>query len=270
MSNQNDSNNNTTSNDSNDAYEGMELFIEDINRAELARESNKRARDDDDNEEPESKRQREDDSDKSDDVSSESLSVSSDSVSDEGEESETDRINTKYSKRFDSIEDYKEKNELLSEVSIQDVMSKLDRGETISEQEFETLQRANRLMDQDILKDKDSLQRMQLYEDFSSSIQKEIGENNARIERHEGKISEYLARLEELNKEDNDSFKSDNESNRESNYNDNSNDDNSDSNNPSNSPGPNDSSGPNDPSDPNDDDDDGFDGFPPSFDFDDF
>lgn len=268
MSNQNDnnnSNNNTTSNDSNDTYEGMELFIEDIRRVELTKESNKRERDDDnDSEEPKSKRQREYESDKSDDILSESSSESSDSVSDEGEVSETDRINTKYSKRFDAIEDYKEKNELLSEVSIQDVMSKLDRGETVSEQEFETLQRANRLMDQDILKDKDSLQRMQLYEDFSSSIQKEISENNARIERHEEKISEYLARLEELNNEDNETS-SDNESNLENND---SNDNNSVSNNPSNSPEPNDSSGLNNPSDPNDDD--GFDDFPPSFDFDDF
>jgi hypothetical protein len=55
------------------------------------------------------------------------------------------------SKRFDAIQDYKEKNELLSEMSIKNVMDKLDKGEILSKQEFETLERANRLMDQDIL-----------------------------------------------------------------------------------------------------------------------
>ena len=247
-------NNNNTSNNSNDMYEDMELFEEDI------KESNKRARDEEDDEEPESKRQREDEESEDDDIwrriSSETEnSVSdegeeSDSVSDEGEESETDRINTKYSKRFSAIEDYKEKNELLSEMSIQDVMSKLDRGEIISEQEFETLKRANRLMDQDVIKDKDSIERMQLYEDFSVSVQKEISDNNAEIERHEEKISEYLARLDELNKENNETS-SDNAS--------------SDSSNVSNSDNPSNSSGPDDV-----DDDDRFDDFPPSFDFDDF
>jgi hypothetical protein len=247
-------NNNNTSNNSNDMYEDMELFEEDI------KESNKRARDEEDDEEPESKRQREDEESEDDDIwrriSSETEnSVSdegeeSDSVSDEGEESETDRINTKYSKRFSAIEDYKEKNELLSEMSIQDVMSKLDRGEIISEQEFETLKRANRLMDQDVIKDKDSIERMQLYEDFSASVQKEISDNNAEIERHEEKISEYLARLDELNKENNETS-SDNAS--------------SDSSNVSNSDNPSNSSGPDDV-----DDDDRFDDFPPSFDFDDF
>lgn len=265
MSDHNNSNNNTTDNNSNDTYEGMELFEEDIKKAEFAKESNKRAiDDDDDNEEPEFKRQKKDDSDESDDVSSENSensSVTSDSISDDGEVSETDRINTKYSKRFDAIEDYEEKNELLCEMSIQNVMNKLDNGETISEQEFETLNRANRLMDQDILKDKDSIQRMQLYEDFSSSVQKEISENNARIEWHKEKLSEYEARLEELNKEDseissnNDSSDFNNESNSDNN-NSNPNSDNS-----SNSPGPNNG---------NDDGDDGFDDFPPSFDFDDF
>jgi len=160
-----DQNNKTnTGNNSNDTLKGMELFEEDI--IEFTKESNKRSRDEEDNnsEEPESKRRKENNNNESD--------VSEDSVSDEGEEFETDRINTKYSKRVDAIEDYKEKNELLSEMSIQDVMNKLDNNETISKQEFETLNRANRLMDQDILKDKDSIQRMQLYEDFSSSVQK--------------------------------------------------------------------------------------------------
>ncbi len=253
MTSQNNNNNNT-SNNSNDTYEDMELFEEDI------KESNKRTRDGEDDEEPESKRQREDEESEDDDlwrrISSETEnSVSdegekSDSVSDEGEESETDRINTKYSKRFSAIEDYKEKNELLSEMSIQDVMSKLDRGEIISEQEFETLKRANRLMDRDIIKDKDSIERMQLYEDFSASVQKEIGDNNAEIEKHEEKISGYLARLDELNKENNETS-SDNVSSNSSNG--------SNSDNPSNSSNPDDV-----------DDDDRFDDFPPSFDFDDF
>jgi len=135
-------------------------------------------------------------------------------------------------------------------MSIQDVMSKLDRGEIISEQEFETLKRANRLMDRDIIKDKDSIERMQLYEDFSASVQKEIGDNNAEIEKHEEKISGYLARLDELNKENNETS-SDNVSSNSSNG--------SNSDNPSNSSNPDDV-----------DDDDRFDDFPPSFDFDDF
>lgn len=253
MSNQSNDNGNTTSNDFNDMHEDMELFEEDIKESELIKKSNKRARDsDDDDEEPKSKRQRKDNSNESDDVSNESSSETSDSdsVSDDGEISETDRINTKCSKRFDAIEDYKEKNELLSEVSIQDLMSKLDKGETISKQEFETLNRVNRSMDQDILKDKDSIQRMQLYEDFSSSVQREISDNNARIERHQEKISEYQARLDELVQEKNE-VSSNNKSNSNNNSNENPNSNNSSS-----------SSGP--------DDNDGFDDFPPSFDFDDF
>src|SRR5579859_38745 len=192
-----------------------------------------------------------------------------DSVSDNGEESETERINTKYSKRFDALEDYKEKNILLSEMSIQDVMSKLDKGETISKQEFETLGRVNRLMDQDILKDRDSTERTRLYEDFSMSVLKEISNNNERIEHHEKKISEYLARLEELNQENSEMSSDDDSSDSNSTIVPN-------TNNPSTSSGPDDTSnspGPDDPSNssgPDDDDDDGFDDFPPSFDFDDF
>jgi hypothetical protein len=264
-----DPNNNTnTSNNFNDTSENMELFEEDILEADLYAEfmkespSNKRTRDeeDDDSEEPESKRRKGNDRNES-DVSEDSVSdVGEDSVSDVGEESETERINTKYSKRFDAIEDYKEKNKLLSEMSIQDVMNKLDKNETISKQEFETLNRANRLMDQDILKDKDSIQRMQLYEDFSLSVQKEISDNNARIEDHQNKISEYQARLDELAQESDEmsSNNDDNNSKDESNHDNNSNNSNGNpnSNNSSNS------------SDPHDDD--GFDDFPPSFDFDDF
>lgn len=272
MSNQSGNNNNTTSNDSNNTYEGMELFEEDIKKAELAEISNKRARDDDDSEGPESKRQREDDYNESDYMSSENSSETSDSdsVSDNGEVSETDRINTKYSKRFDAIQDYKEKNELLSDKSIENVMNKLDKDEDLSAQELETLGRAFRLMDKTIPNDQDSLERMQLYEAFSGIVPCEISENNERIEHHEKKISEYLARLEELNKEKNE-MSSDNESNHDSDSNDGSNHDNnsnnnsnenSDSNNLSNSNNPSNSSGPND--------DDGFDDFPPSFDFDDF
>jgi hypothetical protein len=165
------------------------------------------------------------------------------------------------SKRFDAIQDYKEKNELLSEMSIKNVMDKLDKGEILSKQEFETLERANRLMDQDILKDKDSIQRMQLYEDFYASVQKEISNNNKRIKEHEENISDYHELLDDIdqanNKEssDNDSSNFDEGSNSDSNDNGN-----NDSNNPSNPSGPDD----------DDDDDDGFDDFPPSFDFDDF
>jgi predicted RNase H-like nuclease (RuvC/YqgF family) len=192
-----------------------------------------------------------------------------DSVSDNGEESETERINTKYSKRFDALEDYKEKNTLLSEMSVKNVMNKLDKDEELSTQELETLNRTFRLMDKTIPNDQDSLERMQLYEAFSEIVPSEISENNERIEHHEKKISEYLARLEEL-KQENSEMSSDNDSS----------DSNStivpNTNNPSNSPGPDDSSnlpGPDNPSGssgPDDDDDDGFDDFPPSFDFDDF
>jgi hypothetical protein len=242
----------------------MELFEEDIKQAKLTKESNKRSRDDDDNGEPESKRQKEGEDDDWNESESSFKSEDSipddDSVSDNGEESETERINTKYSKRFDALEDYKEKNILLSEMSIQDVMSKLDKGETISKQEFETLGRVNRLMDQDILKDKDSIERTRLYEDFSMSLQKEISNNNERIEHHEKKISEYLARLEELNQENSEMSSDDDSSDSNSTIVPN-------TNNPSASSGPDDTS--NSPG-PDDDDDDGFDDFPPSFDFDDF
>src|SRR5215475_7789704 len=119
------------SNQDDNKYKGMELYEDYIKVQEAREESvkeqsgerlNKRSRDeeDNDNEEPEAKRQ------KVYHVSSRSSSETSDSVSDDGEESETERINTKYSKRFDAIEDYKEKNELLSEMSIKNVMNKLD------------------------------------------------------------------------------------------------------------------------------------------------
>ena len=263
MSSQDNNNNNNTGNNNN-SYEGMELFEEEIKfYEEAAKESNKRAREeeDSDNEELKAKRQREENWDENDDNASYGTWFESDSVSDDGEESETDRINTKLSKRFDAIQDYKEKNELLSEMSIKNVMDKLDKGEILSKQEFETLERANRLMDQDILKDKDSIQRMQLYEDFYASVQKEISNNNKRIKEHEENISDYHELLDDIdqanNKElsDNDSSNFDEGSNSDSNDNGN-----NDSNNPSNPSGPDD----------DDDDDDGFDDFPPSFDFDDF
>jgi hypothetical protein len=57
------------------------------------------------------------------------LSVTSDSVSDTSSSSETEIINTKYSKRLNAIQDYKEKSELLSEKFITDVMNKLDKDE---------------------------------------------------------------------------------------------------------------------------------------------
>ena len=277
--NNNNNNNNNTNNDSNDHNDmaGMELFEEDIRaidefyRKLAEEESNKRAREEDssDNEGPKSKRQREDnESSNSDD---EEESESSNSVSDDGGESHTDRVNNKYNKRFNAIEDYKERNELLSETTVQDLMSKLDRGEIISEQEFETLKRTNSLMDQDILKDKDTVQRMILYEDFSASVQRQINDNNARIERHEKKMSDYIAYLdfkdeiaripESFGERDDTSFNySYYSSNSESNSgNDSNNNPDSNNNNP-------DSSNPFDPQGPNDGNDDNFDDFPPSFD----
>jgi hypothetical protein len=191
-----------------------------------------------------------------------------------------DRINTKYSKRIDSIEDYKEKNELLSQMSIQNVMNKLDNGEEISKKEFETLKMADSLMDQDILKDKDTIERMKLYEDFAASVQREISDNNARIERHQEKLAEYETRLDELNEEDEmSSDDNSSSSNNESNPNNNSNNESNPDNNSNNNSGDNNNSNPLGPDQGPDQgpgsgagpgDDDGFDDFPPSFDFDDF
>lgn len=171
--------------------------------------------------------------------------------------SETNKINTKYSKRFDVVEDYKEKNKLLSEKCVTDVMNKLDNDESLSVQELETLGRAFLLMDKTIPNNQDLLERIQLYQAFSGIVPSKISENNERIEHHEKKMSEYLACLQELDQEDN-KMSSNNDSSSSNNDSDNNN---PDSNNPSNSPGSNDG---------NSDDDDGFDDFPPSFDFDDF
>jgi hypothetical protein len=264
MSSQDNNNNNTNDNSNN--FTNMELHEDYIRE-----QSNKRNREEeDDNNEGESssKRQRQSDGNENDNMLDENISESEhsseseDSVSDSSPSSETDRINTKYSKRFDAVEDYREKNELLSEMSIQNVMNKLDRGEILSEQEYKTLKRADNLMDQDILKDRDSIQRMILYEEFSDSVQREINDNNARIERHERKISEYHARLDELNQEDNEESSNNNSSNNSEGS---SSDNNDDSNNSPGSDNPSDSSG----SDGGDNDD-RFDDLPPSFDYDDF
>jgi hypothetical protein len=284
---------------------------------ELVENDKKREReeDDDDSREPESKRRKVNYTYDSDYVPSESpyatessnSNAVSDSVSDNGEESEVARINTKYSKRFDAIEDYKEKNELLSENVIQDLMNKVDSGETLSRQEYDTLDRADRLMDRDMYNDKTLAKDIILYENSCNITQKEINDNMDRIAHHERKLDNYLSRLIELDQENNkmssnnNSISSDNNSNNNNNNNsdsdnpsnsnspgsngysnnpsnspdlsDNSNNpdsnnldsnnSNPDSNNPANSPGPNDG-------DDGHDDDDGFDDFPPSFDFDDF
>jgi hypothetical protein len=262
---------------------------------ELIESDKKRKReeeDGDDNGEPEFKRQKVGYTYDSDYVPSGSSSENSDSdavsdsVSDDGEESEVARINTKYSKRFDAIEDYKEKNELLSENIIQDVMNKVDSGGTLSKQEYDTLERADRLMDRDVYNDKSLAEDIILYENSCNITQKEIDDNMDRIAHHERKLSSYRSRLIELEQENskmssnNDSSSSDNNSNS----NPDSNND-PDSNNSSNSPGPNDDSNnydsnnddsdnpSNSPSPNNSDDghdDDGFDDFPPSFDFYDF
>ena len=266
---------------------------------ELIENDKKREReeeDGDDNGEPEFKRQKVSYTYDSDYVPSGSSSENSDSdavsdsVSDNGEESEVARINTKYSKRFDAIEDYKEKNELLSENIIQDVMNKVDSGGTLSKQEYDTLNRADRLMDRDVYDDKTLAEDIILYENSCNIAQKEIDDNMDRIGHHERKLANYRSRLIELDQENskmssnNDSSSSDNNSNNNpdsnnspySNNSSNSPGPNDDSNNPSNWPGPNDDSnnpsnspGPNN-SDDGHVDDDGFDDFPPSFDFDDF
>jgi hypothetical protein len=265
---------------------------------ELIENDKKREREEedvDDNGEPEFKRQKVSYTYDSDYVPSGSSSENSDSdavsdsVSDNGEESEVARINTKYSKRFDAIEDYKEKNELLSENVIQDVMNKVDSGGTLSRQEYDTLNRADRLMDRDVYDDKTLAADIIFYENSCNITQKEIDDNMDRIGHHERKLANYRSRLIELGQENstmssnNDSSNSDNNSNNnpdsnnspDSNNPSNSPGSNDDSNNPSNSPGPNDDS--NNPSNSpglnnSDDghDDDGFDDFPPSFDFDDF
>jgi hypothetical protein len=255
---------------------------------ELIESDKKRKReeeDGDDNGEPEFKRQKVGYTYDSDYVPSGSSSENSDSdavsdsVSDDGEESEVARINTKYSKRFDAIEDYKEKNELLSENIIQDVMNKVDSGGTLSKQEYDTLERADRLMDRDVYNDKSLAEDIILYENSCNITQKEIDDNMDRIAHHERKLSSYRSRLIELEQENSKmSFNNDSPS-----YDNNSNN-NYDSNNSLNSPGPNDDSSnydsnnddsnnsSNSPSQNNSDDghDDGFDDFPPSFDFDDF
>ena len=181
----------------------------------------------------------------------------------------------------------RKKNNLLSEKTVQDVMSKLDRGEIISEQEFETLKRANGLMRQDMLKDRDTVQHNILYENFSLSVQKEINHNNTRIERHEKKMTDYVwdlafkdfvARLSPLKHSVESSITSSNSnpysSNNESNSGNDSNNSPDSNNNESNSgndsnnnPG---SSKPFDPPRPNEGGDNDFDDFTPSFDFDDF
>lgn len=265
---------------------------------ELVENDKKRVReeeDDDDSREPESKRQRVGYYYDSDYISGESPYETSDSVSDDGEESEIARINTKYSKRFDAIEDYKEKNELLSETVIQDAMNKVDSGQTLSREDYDTLKIANRLMDRDIYNDKSLAEEIILHENSTNITQKEIIDNHERIEEHKRKLSGYISRLNELNEEnsrmssDNDSSNSDNNYNNNpdvnnpdsSNLNSNNSDSKSlDSNNLSNLPGQkddfgnNNNSNINNPSNSsganNDGDDDGFDDFPPSFDFDDF
>jgi hypothetical protein len=278
MSNKDNNNNNNDNGTSSGTFDHI--------MNELIESDKKRKReeeDGDDNGEPEFKRQKVGYTYDSDYVPSGSSSENSDAVSDsvshDGEESEVARINTKYSKRFDAIEDYKEKNELLSENIIQDVMNKVDSGGTLSKQEYDTLERADRLMDRDVYNDKSLAEDIILYENSCNITQKEIDDNMDRIAHHERKLSSYRSRLIELEQENskmsfnNDSSSSDNNSNN-----------NSDSNNSSNSPGPNDDSSnydssnddsnnpSNSPSQNNSDDghDDGFDDFPPSFDFDDF
>lgn len=283
-----DNNNNGTSSGTFDKI--MNELIENDKKREREEE------DGDDNGEPEFKRQKVSYTYDSDYVPSGSSSENSDSdavsdsVSDNGEESEVARINTKYSKRFDAIEDYKEKNELLSENIIQDVMNKVDSGGTLSRQEYDTLNRADRLMDRDVYDDKTLAEDIILYENSCNITQKEIDDNMDRIGHHERKLANYRSRLIELDQENskmssnNDSSSYDNNSNNNpdsnnspySNNSSNSPGPNDDSNNPSNWPGPNDDSnnpsnspGPNN-SDDGHVDDDGFDDFPPSFDFDDF
>jgi hypothetical protein len=313
MSNQDNNNNNNNNNTSSGTFDQiMKELIENENDKKREREE-----DDDDSREPESKRRKVNYTyDESNYVPSESpyeydsedSDVVSDSASDNGEQSEVARINTKFSKRFDAIEDYKEKNELLSENVIQDVMNKVDSGETLSRQDFDTLDRADRLMDRDVYNDKTLAEDMILYENSSNIVQKEINENMDRIAHHQRKLDNYLSRLIELNQENskmssnNDSSSSDNNSNNnnyDSNNSSNSPDSNGEYNNPSSSPGPNDNSNNPDSNNSNPDsnnpdsdnsnpdsnnpsnspglndgadggDDDGFDDFPPSFDFDDF
>jgi hypothetical protein len=280
------SNRDNNNNNNNDNGTSSGTFDHIMN--ELIESDKKRKReeeDGDDNGEPEFKRQKVGYTYDSDYVPSGSSSENSDSdavsdsVSDDGEESEVARINTRYSKRFDAIEDYKEKNELLSENIIQDVMNKVDSGGTLSKQEYDTLERADRLMDRDVYNDKSLAEDIILYENSCNITQKEIDDNMDRIAHHERKLSSYRSRLIELERENskmsfnNDSSSSDNNSNN-----------NSDSNNSSNSPGLNDdssnydsnnddSNNPSNSSSQNNSDDgydDGFDDFPPSFDFDDF
>jgi len=236
-----DNNNNGTSSGTFDKI--MNELIENDKKREREEE------DGDDNGEPEFKRQKVSYTYDSDYVPSGSSSENSDSdavsdsVSDNGEESEVARINTKYSKRFDAIEDYKEKNELLSENIIQDVMNKVDSGGTLSRQEYDTLNRADRLMDRDVYDDKTLAEDIILYENSCNIAQKEIDDNMDRIGHHERKLANYRSRLIELDQENSKMSSNNDSSSSDNNSNNNPDSNNSPySNNSSNSPGPNDDS----------------------------
>jgi hypothetical protein len=57
----------------------------------------------------------------------------------DGESDEKEKINAKYSRRFDTIEDYKERNEMLRSSEVKDVVKKLDAGEELNDEERDTL-----------------------------------------------------------------------------------------------------------------------------------
>lgn len=270
----------------NDTYEEERVAGIDIR---LVKESNKSIRDEENdgnyNEGPKSKRQKLDDGIKSD--------VSEDSVSDKGEESETERIVAKYSKRAYVIRDCNKRNEFLDKPrSEQDIINKLYNDKTISKEEFEALSRVNKKMDEytledmykDIYKDEDSKKDMELYKKYRLFIAHEFDDNAATIDKHYKKISGYKARLAELSKEKNE-MPSNDKSNLDNNSSDNNNNNpiyylhrfpgirpspsvnpnNSSDLRPSASVNPNNSSGSSNSNNDNE-----FDDFPSSFDFDDF
>jgi hypothetical protein len=115
---------------------------------------------------------------------------------DDNELDEEEKINAKYSRRFDIIEEYKERNEVLRSSEVKDVAKKLDSGEELNDEEKDTLDAIiDNTMDQRF--SKSAREGLFLY-GFSEQVEAEITENEERIKHHEGKLEEYEKRLQDL------------------------------------------------------------------------
>jgi len=114
----------------------------------------------------------------------------------DNELNEEEKINVKYSRRFDSIEEYKERNEILRSSEVKDVVKKLDAGEELNDEERDKLDAViNNSMDQHFSKSRRD--GLHLY-GFGEEVQTEITDNEERIKHHEEKLREYEKRLEDL------------------------------------------------------------------------